>query len=106
MQEKKTTQNHAPTDAGKTSLHPPPYVPADTVSPPSPLPQDIQPGQDNPYLSPESTKSLCRDIPSCNEKPLPSQTGGCVTAQATKEAHNHPPLNRAPQTLILLSVPQ
>ena len=106
MQEKKTTQNHAPTDAGKTSLHPPPYVPADTVSPPSPLPQDIQPGQNNPYLSPESTKSLCRDIPSCNEKPLPSQTGGCVTAQATKEAHNHPPPNRAPQTLIILSVPQ
>ena len=106
MQEKKTNQNQAPTDAGKTSLHPPPYVPADTVSPPSPLPQDIQPGQNNPYLSPESTKSLCRDIPSCNEKPLPSQTGGCVTAQATKEAHNHPPLNRAPQTLIILSVPQ
>ena len=106
MQEKKANQNQAPTDAGKTSLHPPPYVPADTVSQPSPLPQDIQPGQNNPYLSPESTKSLCRDIPSCNEKPLPSQTGGCVTAQATKEAHNHPPLNRAPQTLIILSVPQ
>ena len=106
MQEKKANQNQAPTDAGKTSLHPPPYAPADTVSPPSPLPQDIQPGQNNPYLSPESTKSLCRDIPSCNEKPLPSQTGGCVTAQATKEAHNHPPLNRAPRTLIILSVPQ
>ena len=66
-------------------------MPLLTLSPPSPLPQDIQPGQDNPYLSPESTKSLRRDMPSCNENLLPSQTGGCAAAQTTKEAHNHPP---------------
>ena len=105
MQEKKADQSQAPADACKTSPHPLPYAPADTVSPPSPLPQDIQPGQDNPYLSPESTKSLRRDMPSCNKNLLPSQTGGSVAAQATKEAHNHP-RNRALQTLTKLSVPQ
>ena len=32
-QEKKTNQSPVPADACKTSLHPPPYAPADTVSP-------------------------------------------------------------------------
>ena len=59
--------------------------------PPSPLPLDIQPGQNNPYFSPESAKSLHRDITSCNENPLPNQTGGCVVAQTTTEGHNYPP---------------
>ena len=57
-QEQEINQSPVPADACKVSLHPPPYAPVDTVSPPSPLPQDIQPRQDDPYLSPESTKSV------------------------------------------------
>ena len=96
-QEEKTNQSLVPADVCKTSHHPPPYAPADTVSP-SPLPQDIQPGQDNPYHSPESTKSLRRDMPSCNKNLIPSQTSGCGAAQTTEEAHNHPPQRGTPNT--------
>ena len=88
-QGKEINQSPMPVDAGNTTLYPPPYAPADTVSPPSPLPHDIQPRQDNPYLSPESTKSVRQDMPSCNKNLLPSQRNGSVAAQASKEVRNH-----------------
>ena len=89
-QDEEINKSPVPVDVCNAALHPPPYAPADTVSPPSPLLHDIQPRQDNPYLSPESTKSVRRDMPSCNKNLLPSQTNGSAATQASKEVCNHP----------------
>ena len=90
IQGEEINKSPMPVDVCKDAPQPLPYAPPDSASSPSPLPQDIQPRQDNPYLSPESTKTERRDMPSCNKNPLPSQADWKCVTQASKGLDNHP----------------
>ena len=101
-QQRPTTKDRAPRSQGGATIKNPvpaegrqdapqslPYTPPDVAAPPSPLPHDIQPYQNNPYLSSGSTNSECRDVPSCNKNLLPSQGNANEVTKAGREPGNH-----------------
>ena len=98
IQGEEIIKNPMPVEGCKDALQSLPYAPPDVASPPSPLPHDIHPYQDNPYLSSGSTNSERRDVPSCNKNLPPSQANGNLVTQAGKKPGNHPSQCGAPNT--------
>ena len=104
-QEKKTNQSPVPADACKTSLHPPPYAPADTVSPPPHYHRIYNLVKITRTSAQRALSHYVATCPAAIKTSSPAKPVGAWPHRRPKRLTTTP-RNRALQTLTELSVPQ